>query len=235
MAVDKHLIEFARCSAALPALRFVESSAVVSASTSTGGGARSAWSPPPGPRPILDLCTGTGDLALAYDRTAGGQTPIVGADFCHQMSRSAGRRRNEGADSRVTSSRPTPSTYRSPAKPSRSFASHFACATSPTPTTASRNGTGLPPGGQVAVLEFSQPTWQPLQRSTVGTFTTCCHASADGSRRCRRRLHVSADERRRVPPRRSARRTHARRRPQRGPSLPAHSRRGYTVCRSKSY
>jgi demethylmenaquinone methyltransferase / 2-methoxy-6-polyprenyl-1,4-benzoquinol methylase len=35
--------------------------------------------------PILDLCTGTGDLALAYDRAAAGRVPIVGADFCHKM------------------------------------------------------------------------------------------------------------------------------------------------------
>src|SRR5205807_9332324 len=41
--------------------------------------------PPAGPVPILDLCTGTGDLALAYDHAAGGRTPIIGADFCHEM------------------------------------------------------------------------------------------------------------------------------------------------------
>lgn len=41
--------------------------------------------PPEGTDPILDLCTGTGDLALAYDKAAGGQAPIVGADFCHEM------------------------------------------------------------------------------------------------------------------------------------------------------
>ena len=41
--------------------------------------------PPRGSAPILDLCTGTGDLALAYDRAAAGQAPIVGADFCHEM------------------------------------------------------------------------------------------------------------------------------------------------------
>ena len=35
--------------------------------------------------PILDLCTGTGDLALAYNRAAKGTVPIFGADFCHQM------------------------------------------------------------------------------------------------------------------------------------------------------
>lgn len=41
--------------------------------------------PPSGTAPILDLCTGTGDLALAYDRAAAGKLAIVGADFCHEM------------------------------------------------------------------------------------------------------------------------------------------------------
>ena len=41
--------------------------------------------PPVGGDPILDVCTGTGDLALAYDRAAGGQVPIIGADFSHEM------------------------------------------------------------------------------------------------------------------------------------------------------
>jgi demethylmenaquinone methyltransferase/2-methoxy-6-polyprenyl-1,4-benzoquinol methylase len=47
---------------------------------------------PAGTAPILDLCTGTGDLALAYDRAARGQTPIIGADFCHEMLVRAGRK-----------------------------------------------------------------------------------------------------------------------------------------------
>jgi demethylmenaquinone methyltransferase/2-methoxy-6-polyprenyl-1,4-benzoquinol methylase len=41
--------------------------------------------PPEGDAPILDLCTGTGDLALAYDRAARRRVPIVAADFCHEM------------------------------------------------------------------------------------------------------------------------------------------------------
>src|SRR5207237_6997215 len=41
--------------------------------------------PPAGTAPILDLCTGTGDLALAYDQRAGEQVPIIGADFYHEM------------------------------------------------------------------------------------------------------------------------------------------------------
>jgi demethylmenaquinone methyltransferase/2-methoxy-6-polyprenyl-1,4-benzoquinol methylase len=35
--------------------------------------------------PILDLCTGTGDLALAYGRATQERVPIIGADFCHEM------------------------------------------------------------------------------------------------------------------------------------------------------
>jgi demethylmenaquinone methyltransferase/2-methoxy-6-polyprenyl-1,4-benzoquinol methylase len=34
---------------------------------------------------VLDCCTGTADLALAYDRAAGGQSPIIGTDFCREM------------------------------------------------------------------------------------------------------------------------------------------------------
>src|SRR5712692_879187 len=58
--------------------------------------------PPDGPGPILDLCTGTGDLALAYDRSAAGRVPIVGADFCHEMLvRAVAKTQQRGAGARV--------------------------------------------------------------------------------------------------------------------------------------
>jgi demethylmenaquinone methyltransferase/2-methoxy-6-polyprenyl-1,4-benzoquinol methylase len=41
--------------------------------------------PPVGDDPILDLCTGTGDLGLAYDRAARGKVSVFAADFCHPM------------------------------------------------------------------------------------------------------------------------------------------------------
>lgn len=41
--------------------------------------------PPQGDAPILDVCTGTGDLALAYARAAGPAVPVIGTDFCHEM------------------------------------------------------------------------------------------------------------------------------------------------------
>ena len=58
--------------------------------------------PPVAGAPILDLCTGTGDLALAYDRAAARQAPVIGADFCHEMLVLAGRKaQRRGAAGRV--------------------------------------------------------------------------------------------------------------------------------------
>ncbi len=41
--------------------------------------------PPSAGVPVLDLCTGTADLALAYWRAGRGEVPVIGADFCHPM------------------------------------------------------------------------------------------------------------------------------------------------------
>ncbi len=41
--------------------------------------------PPPASGAILDLCTGTGDLAIAYAMKAGPAVRVVGADFCRPM------------------------------------------------------------------------------------------------------------------------------------------------------
>jgi demethylmenaquinone methyltransferase / 2-methoxy-6-polyprenyl-1,4-benzoquinol methylase len=40
---------------------------------------------PEGNSPILDVCTGTGDLAIAYWKKAGGTTAVVGTDFTPEM------------------------------------------------------------------------------------------------------------------------------------------------------
>ena len=41
--------------------------------------------PPPTAGAVLDVCTGTGDLALAYARKAGPSVRVVGSDFCRPM------------------------------------------------------------------------------------------------------------------------------------------------------
>ena len=55
--------------------------------------------PPTGDGPILDLCTGTADLALAYWQAARGKLRVVGVDFCHPMlviAREKARRAAQG-------------------------------------------------------------------------------------------------------------------------------------------
>lgn len=58
--------------------------------------------PPQGTAPILDVCTGSGDLALAFDRAAQGSVPIVGADFCHELLvRATAKTAKARADARI--------------------------------------------------------------------------------------------------------------------------------------
>jgi demethylmenaquinone methyltransferase / 2-methoxy-6-polyprenyl-1,4-benzoquinol methylase len=45
-----------------------------------------------GELPILDVCTGTGDLAVAFWRRAKGRVRVVGADFTHEMLALANRK-----------------------------------------------------------------------------------------------------------------------------------------------
>ena len=54
--------------------------------------------PPQPDGPVLDLCTGTGDLALAYYRASGGKTPIIGVDFSREML-AIGRQKSQRAGS----------------------------------------------------------------------------------------------------------------------------------------
>jgi demethylmenaquinone methyltransferase/2-methoxy-6-polyprenyl-1,4-benzoquinol methylase len=121
------------------------------------GGARSL--------PILDVCTGTGDLALAYDRAARGTTPIVAADFCHEML-TIGRKkaRAAGAADRITF---VEADAQSLPLPSDSF--QIVCVAFGLRNVADTDR-GLAemvrvcaPGGRVAVLEFSTPTRQPFR------------------------------------------------------------------------
>src|SRR5690606_30135381 len=49
--------------------------------------------------PVLDVCTGTGDLAIAYWRAAAGRSDVIGTDFCRPMlEKAAEKKRRHGAD-----------------------------------------------------------------------------------------------------------------------------------------
>ena len=132
--------------------------------------------PPAGPEagPILDLCTGTGDLALSYNAVAKGLVPIIGADFTREMLAIARQKAiKAGVGGRVTfveaDAQELP----------------FAADTFQLVTVAFglRNVTdtdrGLAeivrvtkPGGRVAVLEFSKPRGRVIGPLYRWYFTT---------------------------------------------------------------
>ena len=109
--------------------------------------------------PVLDLCTGTGDVALAYDRTYQGKITILAADFCTEMLEIANQKvKKAGASERVM-------IVEADAQAVPCADNYFEIAVV---SFGLRNVTdpyrGLDemirvvrPGGRVAILEFSQP------------------------------------------------------------------------------
>jgi demethylmenaquinone methyltransferase/2-methoxy-6-polyprenyl-1,4-benzoquinol methylase len=109
--------------------------------------------------PVLDTCTGTGDLALAIARAGGGQVDVVGSDFCHAMLEIADRKSRRHA---------YPSTLRFVEADSQSLPFPdrvFQCVTvafglrnvADTDRGLSEMVRVCKPGGQVMVLEFARP------------------------------------------------------------------------------
>lgn len=120
--------------------------------------------PPEGNAPILDVCTGTADLALAYWRASGKVASIVGTDFCRPML-AIGRDkcRRAGAGGHITLVEAD--TLELP------FAPHtfqIVCVAfglrnvSDTDAGLREMTRVCRPRGRVAVLEFTTPTTWPL-------------------------------------------------------------------------
>lgn len=121
--------------------------------------------PPQGPLPILDVCTGTGDLALAYDRAAQGKIPIVAADFCHEML-AIGHEKSQRAkaDQRMTFVEADAQALPLPADSFQIVCVAFGLRNvADTDRGLSEMARVCAPGGRVAVLEFSTPTRQPFK------------------------------------------------------------------------
>lgn len=122
--------------------------------------------PPQGTEPILDLCTGSGDLALEYDKFANGAVPIVGADFCHELLiRAQAKARKRGAGERIQFIEADAQHL-----PFESGRFQITCV-----AFGLRNITDMDrglsemvrvtrPGGRVAVLEFSKPRHWLIRR-----------------------------------------------------------------------
>lgn len=115
--------------------------------------------------PILDVCTGTGDLALAFYRATKGAAPIVGSDFCPEMLEIARQKSQRlGISENLTflegdaQELPFPDDY------FQVVSVAFGLRNVADTDQGLRELTRVcQPGGKVAVLEFSMPTWQPFK------------------------------------------------------------------------
>jgi demethylmenaquinone methyltransferase/2-methoxy-6-polyprenyl-1,4-benzoquinol methylase len=128
--------------------------------------------PPADDGPILDLCTGTGDLALAYYRASGGRARIIGADFCHPMLvRGEAKGKDAGCNGQLMFVEAD--AQRLPF--SDDYFSIVCVAFGLRNVTDTDRGLRemarvCRPGGKVAVLEFSLPTWKPARATYLWYF-----------------------------------------------------------------
>jgi demethylmenaquinone methyltransferase/2-methoxy-6-polyprenyl-1,4-benzoquinol methylase len=124
---------------------------------------------PRGNAPILDLCTGTGDLALAYARRT--RAPIVAADFCPEML-AIGRQKAQKAGLQLQVEFVEADAQRLPFADDRFqiVAVAFGLRNVADTDQGLREMVRVcRPGGQVAVLEFSTPRRWPF-RSLYGWY-----------------------------------------------------------------
>ena len=114
--------------------------------------------PPEGDDPILDVCTGTGDLALGLAKAAGPHVAVTGADFCHEMLTRADEKAKRTETPNVT--------FCEADTQSLPFASDtFQITTvafglrnvADTDRGLAEMARVTKPGGRVAILEFSRP------------------------------------------------------------------------------
>ncbi len=119
--------------------------------------------PPEGTAPILDVCTGTGDLAIAYWHAGGKKIAVTGSDFTPEMlarAQEKGRRArtaSESADLTFVEADTTQLPF--PAETFQIVSVAFGIRN----VTDYRAGVRemirvCQPGGRVAILEFSRPT-----------------------------------------------------------------------------
>jgi demethylmenaquinone methyltransferase/2-methoxy-6-polyprenyl-1,4-benzoquinol methylase len=121
--------------------------------------------PPQGDAPILDVCTGTGDLALSYAKKAGPGVKIIGSDFTREMlAVGEAKTRKRGLDGQLTFVEADTQQLPFPADEFQIVTVAFGLRNVSDTDLGLREMTRVcQPGGKVAILEFSLPTWQPMK------------------------------------------------------------------------
>lgn len=119
---------------------------------------------PTGTAPILDLCAGTGDLAFSFAKRAGNSTPVVAADFCHEMLVIGEAKREKRKLAQVQFVQADAQHLPFPDDMFQVVSVAFGLRNVADTDQGLREMTRVcRPGGHVAVLEFSHPRWQPFK------------------------------------------------------------------------
>jgi len=113
--------------------------------------------------PILDVCTGTGDLAIAFHKYTKGEAEVVGSDFCFPMLE-VGVKKNKKSSRDIQ--------YIEADSQQLPFQDDYFQVVSVAFGLRNVADTDLglsemlrvcKPGGQIAILEFSKPRYQPIK------------------------------------------------------------------------
>ena len=114
--------------------------------------------------PILDCCTGTGDLAFAFEKATHSRVPITAADFCPEMLEFGRRKIARLRSSQVTFVQADTQQLPFGDDHYQIVSAAFGLRNVADTERGLREMTRVcQPGGQVAVLEFSTPRRQPIR------------------------------------------------------------------------
>ncbi len=114
--------------------------------------------------PILDCCTGTGDLALAFQRHTQGEAPITATDFCPEMLEIAAKKQKSAGSTGITFLEADSQNLPFENDRFELVTVAFGLRNVADTDRGLREMVRVcQPGGRVAVLEFSMPSWQPFK------------------------------------------------------------------------
>lgn len=115
-------------------------------------------------QPILDLCTGTGDLAFAFHRYTQGKVRVVAADFCRPMLDIAEQKKNRRKITNIEFLEADTQTLPFESDTFQIVSVAFGLRNVADTDRGLREMTRVcRPDGQVAVLEFTEPRYQPFR------------------------------------------------------------------------
>ncbi len=114
--------------------------------------------------PVLDLCTGTGDLAIAYARRVRPGVQVIGSDFCHEMVVRGEAKRRHARLSNLQFLEADSQQLPFPNDTFQLVSVAFGLRNIADTDRGLREMVRVcQPGGRVVVLEFTLPRWQPFR------------------------------------------------------------------------